>query len=163
MEPNLKCSRNHEVIDQWSMRPSFFPHSSVLTHWWFQFGITSEKECQCFKSSHRGSSIGLVPWGFRRLAPAVFRTRSWRHWAILFLSIDEGWWAWPPLIVTCTVLSWWGRVLSMTCDALKSSWNWTGSVRSNVALGSRLIGSGADSTICFTFDDDPALSYLWRA
>jgi len=107
--------------------------------------------------------MALVPWGFRCRTPAVLRTRSWRHWVVLFLSIDEGWRAWPPLTVTCTVLSWWGHVLSMTRDALKSSWNWTGSVRSNVALGSRLIGLGADATICFTLADDPALSYFWRA
>jgi len=61
----------------------------------------------------------------------------------------------------CTVLSWWGHVLSMTCDALKCFWNWTGSVRSKVAFGFRLIGSGADTTNCFTLADDRArLSYL---
>jgi len=107
--------------------------------------------------------MGLMPWGFRRRAPAVLRTRSWRHWAVLFLSIDEGWWAWAPLTVTCTVLSWWGHVLSMTRDALKSSWNWTGSARANVARFSRLIGSGTDAMICFTLADDPVLSHFWRA
>jgi len=164
MEPSLKCSRNHhEVIDQWSVRPTIFFHSSVLTHWWFQFAIISEGECQCFKSSHRGSSRGLVPWGFRRRAPAVLRTHSWRHCVVLFWSIDEDWWAWPPLTVTCTVLSRWDHVLSMIHDALKPCWNWTRSVGSNVALGSRRIGLGADATICFTLADDPALSYFWRA
>jgi len=63
--------------------------------------------------------MGLVPWDFRHRAPAVLRTRSWRHWAVLFWPIDEGWWVWPPLSVTCTALSWCGHVLSMTRDALK--------------------------------------------
>jgi len=84
-------------------------------------------------SSHRGSSMGCdrwVPLGFRRRAPAVLRSHSQRHRVVLFLSIDEGWWAWQTLTVTCTVMSWLGHVLSMTRDALKSSWNCTGSVRS---------------------------------
>jgi len=134
MELSLKCSRNHEVIDLWSVRPSFFPHSSVLTHCSFQFAMTSEDEYQCFKRSHLGVSMGLMPWGFRRRLPTVLRSRSWRHWVVLFFSIDEGWWAWPPLTMTCTVLPWLGHVLSMTRDALKSSWNWTGSLRSNVGV-----------------------------
>jgi len=138
MKPSLKYSRSHEVIDQWSVRLPFFPHLSVLTYCWFQFAITSEDEYQCFKSSNRDSSMGLVPWGFRRRAPAVLRPCSRRHWSVLFFSIDEGWWAWPLLTVTCTVLPWWGHVLSMI-------------------LGSRRIGSGAGATICFNLADDPMM------
>jgi len=82
----------------------------------------------------------------------------------LFLSIDEGWWAWPPLTVTCTVLSWWSHVLSITRDVLKSYWNWTGSVRSNVALGFKVNFPpdwiGCNATLCFTLADDPSLSYF---
>jgi len=43
MEPSLKWSCNHEVIEQWSARPLFLSHYSVLTYCWFQFVISSEK------------------------------------------------------------------------------------------------------------------------
>jgi len=53
-------------------------------------------------------------------------------------------------------------VCAFVCVILWSP-NSTGTVRSNVALGSHLIESSADATICFTLADDPALSYFWRA
>jgi len=87
------------------------------------------------------------------------RARTITAEQLSFLWIEEG----PTLTVTCTVLTWWGNVLSVTRDALKSSWNWSGSTRSSISLGSRMIWSGAGNTIWLVLDDDPTILYFGRA